>query len=1101
MKKKSMILAVLRNAFSSDDMAFAVEEEEVSETSSEDDVEEYKQLVTSEGVIMIRNKKTGEDELFRVLFDSGTNRSLGTRSAVKRAGLAVKENRRAHRYRTAQGWFTTKTRAVIRTHSILELSSRRQLQKARVQVTEKLGFYDFIFGRDYLTRYGIDLRFSSKTIEWDGMVMPMRVPGYWDNNKLKNIAITIGESEELSEFIDATYLQEIQDAKYQRYNISELAAKQCHLTKEQQQNLEAVLKRYEQSFSGGLGEWPEQEVDVQLKKEAQPYHCRRPFRIPHAYIGTVQKEVERLIEIGVLEKVDGSTAGPWCAPSFVIPKKDGTVRFITDFRELNKAIERRPWPIPHIADLIQDIGHYRYVTALDLSMGYYHFRLSEQLSNLCTFMLPFGLFKYRRLPMGLSISPDWFQERMTELFQDLPFVKCYLDDILIFSDGTFEDHMAKLSVVLERLQQKGLQVNGSKSFWAVKEVEYLGFILTPNGVKPQPKKVEAIRRLARPRTIRELRKFIGFVNFYRYMWRRRSHILEPLTRIVGQPRFTWTTEQQQAFEDIKRAISKEVLLSFPDYNLPFELETDASDKQLGAVLRQGEKILAFYSKKLNKAQRNYSAGEKEMLSIVEALREFRTMIFGYPIHIRTDHKNWTMETKQYKNVRIMRWRLAIEEFMPTINYIQGENNVIADALSRLPIEVDDDEENELFEQRAESERFVVPVTFRQIAEAQAKDKFLQRLKAETADRLGELFEDIGKKDGADRVVTIKSPTDGIERVIVPEKLRARLLEWYHTILVHPGETRLYNTLHQHYTWPTLRKDIANYVKHCDACQRGKRGMRGMGKIPMKDVETEPWKDIALDLAGPWKAMIDNKETQFHSLTIIDTFTSWVEIIPIQTKESKYIRSLVEQEWLRRYPRPSRMLYDQGGEFDNQWFQTLARKWHFKPEPITVRNPRANAIVERLHRIMGDMLRVQLTTRHELDDPIREILSAAAYGIRATVHGTTQYTPAQLVFSKDMILRTTMEANMELVRQRRLTAIQRNNTRENKRRIAYDYKPGDKVLILAGGMDPKLKLHQGPYAVLSYNKSNGILHISRNNYVEPINVRLVRPYFGTIRGGD
>ena len=184
----------------------------------------------------------------------------------------------------------------------------------------------------------------------------------------------------------------------------------------------------------------------------------------------------------------------------------------------------------------------------------------------------------------------------------------------------------------------------------------------------------------------------------------------------------------------------------------------------------------------------------------------------------------------------------------------------------------------------------------------------------------------------------------------------------------------------------------------------------------KDPETEPWKDVAVDFSGPWKAKINHNIVNFFALTMIDVFTSWVEIIPIHVKTGQNIRDLIEQEWLRRYPRPSRIIFDAGSEFDNQWFYVLMRKWHIKPEPITIKNPRANAIIERMHGIMGNMIRVQLTKRHEHEDPVCDLLSAAAYGIRATVHGTTGFSPAQLAFSKDMIWRTTMEANMELVRQ-------------------------------------------------------------------------------------
>jgi len=342
---------------------------------------------------------------------------------------------------------------------------------------------------------------------------------------------------------------------------------------------------------------------------------------------------------------------------------------------------------------------------------------------------------------------------------------------------------------------------------------------------------------------------------------------------------------------------------------------------------------------------------------------------------------------------------------------------------------------------------------------------------------------------------------GEQKIVVPKSLQQQLTLWYHTQLIHPGVERLYNTLKQHYVWPRMKETIAITLRSCDACQKAKRGGRGMGLIPLKDTEKGPWRDVAVDLAGPWKARINSKNVKFHALTIIDPFTCWVEVIPIKGKTGEYMRDLIEQQWLRRYPRPERIIFDQGGEFDNQWMRALAKKWICKCEPITVKNPQANAIVERLHRVMGDMIRSQIATRYKFADPISEMLSAAAYGIRATVHGTTRFTPGQLVFRRDMILRTEMEANMELVRQRRATAIAKGNLRENKRRIKYDYKQGDQVLILAGGLDPKLKLHEGPFKVLSYNKSSGTLHIKRRNYIEPINVRRVRPYFGSNRGGD
>jgi len=391
--------------------------------------------------------------------------------------------------------------------------------------------------------------------------------------------------------------------------------------------------------------------------------------------------------------------------------------------------------------------------------------------------------------------------------------------------------------------------------------------------------------------------------------------------------------------------------------------------------------------------------------------------------------------------------------------------------------------------------FQQPLTFRTIREEQNKDKYVSQVRQQSNDRLGKLFDDLKLKEGPEVVLTEQDAVDGQQRIIVPATLRQRLIQWYHTTLVHPGAERLYATLHKFFTWPRMNQEIKDYTRKCHACQLGKRGQKGRGLIPIKEVEREPWEDVCVDLSGPWKTTIDSKDVIFHTFTIIDPFTGWVEILPIRNKESDNVSNLFEQQWLRRYPRPARCIYDAGSEFIASQFQTLLRKWYIVPVPITVKNPRANAIVERMHAVLGNMLRCQLVTRSPNDDPVTDMTTAAAYAIRSTVHGVNKFSPGQLIYRRDMIQRLTIEANMELVRQRREAAIHVNNARENKRRISHAYKSGDKVLILPNSLDPKLALNQGPYKVISYNEKNGTLHIQRKNYIEPINVRNVRPYFG------
>jgi hypothetical protein len=339
------------------------------------------------------------------------------------------------------------------------------------------------------------------------------------------------------------------------------------------------------------------------------------------------KKINRLESIGVLKRQSSSQ---WASLTFIIPKKDITVWTITNFRELNKRIVRRPYPIPKIRTTLQELEGFTYATALDLNMGYYTIGLNPRVVKMFTIIFPWGKYSYLRLPMGFAGSADIFQAEMMDLMEALEYVRAYIDDLLVITRGTLEDSLDKPREVLRRLRNAGLKVNAIKSSFSTHKIEYLSYILTREGIKPQAQKVQAILALNPPNNVKELWHFLGMVQYYRDMWAKRSEILAPLSNLVRECRETKTTRKnkikktpwhwdsihQIAFDNVKANIIKEVVLVYPDFLKPFEIYTDVSTKQLGAVITQENRSIAFFSRILSDAQSKYTVTKLELLAIV-----------------------------------------------------------------------------------------------------------------------------------------------------------------------------------------------------------------------------------------------------------------------------------------------------------------------------------------------------------------------------------------------------------------------------------------------------------------------------------------------------
>jgi hypothetical protein len=245
-------------------------------------------------------------------------------------------------------------------------------------------------------------------------------------------------------------------------------------------------------------------------------------------------------------------------PTFIQSKKTGDVRILTDFRRLNAQIKRKPFPLPKISDLLRKLSGFKYAIEIDLSMGYYHIPLDLEAHKLCTTILPWSKYQYKRLPMGVKTSPDIFQRILYELIGDITNIQVYLDDILITSNGTFEEHAAIMEQVIDILQKVNFRANLRKCYFGEAKIDYLGYEITRDGIQPQPKKVEAILKLIPPMSKRQLRHFLGMINYYRDMWQKRSNMLAPLTGLVSPlVKYKRGEEQQKAFDEIKQKVSIE----------------------------------------------------------------------------------------------------------------------------------------------------------------------------------------------------------------------------------------------------------------------------------------------------------------------------------------------------------------------------------------------------------------------------------------------------------------------------------------------------------------------------------------------------------------
>ena len=412
-----------------------------------------------------------------------------------------------------------------------------------------------------------------------------------------------------------------------------------------------------------------------------------PYRLPHAYRETVRKELNEMEESGVIEP----SVSEWASPVVLVQKKDGTMRFCVDYRKLNSVSRTDAYPMPRVDDLIDRLGTAKYITTLDLTRGYWQVPMAKGACTRTAFTTPFGLYQFRVMPFGLQGAPATFQRMMDQLIRGMEtFAGAYLDDLVIHS-STWEDHLRQIRAVLERLREAGLTAKPRKCQFAMSKCVYLGHVVGNGMVQPEESKVKAVKQFTTPVTKKEVRTFLGMTGYYRKFIEDYATVAAPLTDLTRKNspnRVKWTPVCEAAFQKLKNCLCSTPVLRSPDFDRTFIVQTDASNRGVGAVLSQvGEDgtdhPIAYYSRKLLPREERYSTIEKECLAIKLAVQTFRVYLLGKPFIIQTDHRSleWLDRLKE-NNARLTRWSLSLQPYQFQVHYRAGKANANADALSR-----------------------------------------------------------------------------------------------------------------------------------------------------------------------------------------------------------------------------------------------------------------------------------------------------------------------------------------------------------------------------------------------------------------------------------
>ena len=825
-----------------------------------------------------------------------------------------------------------------------------------------------------------------------------------------------------------------------------------------QQDAKDMLKRNAQVFSKDDMDMGRTNLVKHHIKLTDPAPFKEAYRrIPPQMYDEVKAHIQEMLDLGAIRPSNS----PWVSAIVLVRKKDGRLRFCIDLRRLNNRTVKDAYSLPRIEFILDSLGGAQIFSTLDLKAGYWQVEMAEECKTYTAFTCgPLGFYECDTMPFGATNAPATFQRLMHDCLGDLNMNWCivYLDDIIIFSD-TKEEHIKRLEAVFQKLMAAGLKLKPTKCFFFRDEIEYLGHVVSGKGISTNPKKIEAVTKWPTPKTVYDVRSFLGFVGYYRRFIKNFSKITKPIREVITglenqskraakKTYIEWTDIADSAFETLKTMCVNTPILAYQDYQLPFTLHTDSSTDGLGAVLYQKQdgkqRVIAYASRSVSKAESNYPAHKLEFLALKWAVCEkFHEYLYGTkPFEVFTDNNPLTYVLTSAKlDACGQRWVAKLANYNFSIKYRCGVSNTEADALSRIkwpeaisekldidngcmdthvinailtgavskssliesvscstdviPTELDKSTSklsniNWMKEQRLDPNLSVIIrlIESEQLFKRKLQGKDSTELKSFLRNkRCLKLNKDVlYRKSYSDNSTTKKT----MWQLVVPKLFRERALSSCHDDVGHQGILRTLSLLRERFYWPGMQEEATQYVMRCSRCLRRKTPPQVAPLQPI--LVTQPLELVHMDYLSlePSKGNIENV------LVITDHFTRYALAYPSKTQTAQATARILWDNFICHYGFPEKFICDQGRNFESDLIKELCKIAGVKKVHTTPYHPQGNGQCERFNSTLCNMLG---TLSDEEKSDWKSHLGCMTHAYNCTKHASTTYSPYYLMFGR------------------------------------------------------------------------------------------------------